>query len=300
MTLEVYDNEHERLDSFLARRVKFLSRTKIASMIKDGLVTVDGDEAKPSYKLSIGEIIDIELPEFQKVEAEPEDIPIEVVHEEDDFLVVNKPQGMLTHPAGSTRTGTLVNAMLHHCKGKLSGMVGTERPGIVHRLDKGTSGLMVVAKDDMAMKHLARLFKERKISKHYVAICKGYLSSSRLIINAPIGRDMNFRWKMSITNDGRSAISRVIELERLNQFTFVEVKPETGRTHQIRVHLSYIGHPILSDSTYGGADSRFDFEYPFLHCRQLTFELFGRQYDFNIDPPKVFQETLQKLRLTKS
>jgi 23S rRNA pseudouridine1911/1915/1917 synthase len=295
-----YDlKENNRLDSFLSERVTFLSRTQLAKMIKGGDVTVDGIVRKPSFQLSYGSNIDILLPRQEKLKIEPEDLGVEIVYEENDFLLVNKPQGMLSHPTGLTKSGTLVNAMLYYCKGKLSGMIGKERPGIVHRLDKGTSGLMVIAKTDFALKEFSWKFKHRTISKEYVAISKGYLSMNRIVVNAPISRDWTHRWKMAVDIDGRESVTRIEEIERLNQFTYVRTKPETGRTHQIRVHMSHIGHPILADEVYGGVDSRYPAEYPFLHCQSLMFDFKNRQYEFSVDPPSVFNEMLDRLRLTK-
>ena len=298
MNLEYNLEERQRLDVFLVSKLPFLSRTQIAKMIKDGLVTVDGDEAKPSYNLKPGEQIDIELPTPEPYELEPENIPVEIVHEEDDFLVAVKPQGMLTHPAGATITGTLVNAMLYYCKGKLSGMVGEQRPGIVHRLDRDTSGLIIVVKTDYAMKTFAKLFAEHRMDKRYYCICKGLLKSERTVINAPIARDFTHRWKMCVSPDGREAISKVTELERLDGYTYAEVKPVSGRTHQIRVHLSYIGHPILGDQVYGGEDSRFDLKGQLLHCGKLGFDFKGVHYELEAKPPPIFLETLERLRLT--
>ncbi len=296
-----YDlKESERIDSFLSSRISFLSRNQIAGMIKDGSVQVNKKDIKPSYKLVYGDSIDVLLPRQEKLEIEPEELPVPIVHEENDFLVAMKPQGMLTHPTGHTKSGTLVNAMLHHCRGKLSGMIGKERPGIVHRLDKGTSGLMVIAKTDFALKEFSRMFKKRTIDKQYVAIAKGYFDLERIVINAPIARDLNHRWKMTIDEEGRESISKVEEIERLKEHTYVRVKLVTGRTHQIRVHLSYTGHPILGDIVYGGADSRYPAEYPYLHCGKLSFAFNGKDYDLSYDPPENFKLMLEKLRLNKS
>jgi 23S rRNA pseudouridine1911/1915/1917 synthase len=294
-----YDLKHsERLDSFLSSKIVFLSRNQLANMIKDGLVTVDGKILKPSFRLQYGNQIDVLLPKQEKLEIEAEDLNVPIIYEEDDFLIALKPQGMLTHPTGLTKSGTLVNAMLHHCKGKLSGMIGKERPGIVHRLDKGTSGLMVIAKTDFALKEFSKMFKNRTINKEYIAICKGYLSLERIVINAPIDRDLNHRWKMTIDEDGRESISKVEEICRLKEHTYIKIKLITGRTHQIRVHLSYIGHPVLGDQVYGGADSRFPVEYPYLHCGKLSFTYNGKEYDLSADPPKEFTDILSKLSLT--
>ena len=294
-----FDSEPIRLDLFLAKKIDRLSRTKLAQLIKDGQITVDGDSAKPSFLLRGGEQIEFEVPRPEPYELEAEDLGVEIVYEEEDFLVANKPQGMLTHPAGQTITGTFVNAMMFHCAGRLSKMIGVERPGIVHRLDKDTSGLMIVCKNDQSMRAFAKMFNERKMNKHYFAICKGHLSSDRVIINAPIGRDLTARWKMQVQLDGREAISKVTELEKFKCFSFVEIKPVTGRTHQIRVHLTYIGHPILGDSVYGGLDPNFSLHGQLLHCGELEFDYKLEHYHIKVDPPKIFLDTLERLRLTK-
>lgn len=295
-----FDGEPVRLDVFLAKKIDRLSRTKLAQLVKDGLITVDGDSAKPSFLLRGGEQIEFEVPRPEPYELVAEDLGVQIVHEEEDFLIANKPQGMLTHPAGQTITGTLVNAMMFHCKGKLSNMVGVERPGIVHRLDKDTSGLIIVCKSDVAMRAFAKMFNERKMGKHYFAICKGHLSSDRVIINAPIGRDLTARWKMQVQADGREAISKVTELEKFKGFSYVMIKPVTGRTHQIRVHLTYISHPILGDPVYGGLDPNFRLNGQLLHCGELEFDYQLRHYHIKVDPPKIFADTLNTLRLTRA
>lgn len=294
-----FDGEPVRLDLFLAKKIDRLSRTKLVQLIKEGLITVDGDSAKPSFLLSGGEQIEFEVPRPEPYELVAEDLGVEIVHEEEDFLVANKPQGMLTHPAGKTITGTFVNAMMFHCQGKLSNMVGVERPGIVHRLDKDTSGLMIVCKNDVSMRAFAKMFNERKMGKHYFAICRGHLSSDRVIINAPIGRDLTARWKMQVQVDGREAISKVTELEKFKGFSYVTIKPVTGRTHQIRVHLTYINHPILGDPVYGGLDPKYTLNGQLLHCGELEFDYQLRHYHIKKDPPKLFLDTLNSLRLTK-
>jgi 23S rRNA pseudouridine1911/1915/1917 synthase len=294
-----FDGDPVRLDVFLAKKIDRLSRTKLAALIKDGQITVDGDPAKPSFLLRGGEQIEIEVPRPEPYELVAEDLGVEIVYEDDDFLVANKPQGMLTHPAGQTITGTLVNAMMFHCQGKLSNMVGVERPGIVHRLDKDTSGLIIVCKNDSSMRAFGKMFNERKMNKHYFAICKGFLSSDRVIINAPIGRDLTARWKMQVQADGREAISKVTELERFKGFSHVMIKPVTGRTHQIRVHMAYISHPILGDPVYGGLDPNFSLHGQLLHCGELEFDYKLQHFQIKVDPPKIFCDTLTALRLTK-
>jgi 23S rRNA pseudouridine1911/1915/1917 synthase len=287
-----------RLDIYLAKRFSFLSRTQLAKMIKEGLVQVDGDEAKPSFTLKGGEEIDIDLPPPKPYDIIPEDIPVPILYEEDDFLICKKPQNMLSHPAGSTVSGTLVNAMLHYCKGKLSGMVGVERPGIIHRLDKDTSGLMIIGKTDTAMKAFTKLFFNRKVDKRYYAIVRGHLKSDRLIINAPIGRDFTHRWKMAVSGDGREAISKVDEILKLKNHTLVEVKLVTGRTHQIRVHMQYVGHPVLCDPLYGGMSEACTHEGQLLHCGKLGFDFAGNHYTLQSTLPDYFVQAIKTLSLT--
>ncbi|MFC1590235.1 RluA family pseudouridine synthase [Candidatus Omnitrophota bacterium] len=261
----------ERLDRFLA--LKFtddLSRTFIRKMIDSGCVLIDGSVPKAHRKIKEGETVDVREPEMPAVLIEPEDIPVDIVYEDDDILVVNKRPGIVTHPGPGNMSGTLVNALLHHC-GSLSSGGDRLRPGIVHRLDKGTSGLMVVAKNDRSHRVLARQFKKRTVKKTYVAIVKGIVQLDFGTIDLPIARSNMDRKKMSVKFvESKRAVTNYKVLKRYGAFTFIELDLETGRTHQIRVHMSYLGHPILGDDKYGGKCP--ELKRPALHAKGLAFK----------------------------
>jgi len=240
-----------RLDVFLSEVQPDFSRAYLQRLIEDRHVTVNGGAARASYKLRAGDHVDLHIPDpVPLATAAPENIPLTIVYEDSAFLVVDKPAGMVVHPAPGHAGGTLVNALLHHCSG-LTGIGGVERPGIVHRLDKETSGLVVVAKTDAALHSLASQFKERRIEKEYLALVRGRVESFRGVITSPIGRHKVHRKKMS-AGSGREALTRYELVERFDGYSYVRLFPKTGRTHQIRVHLASIGHPILGDKLYGG------------------------------------------------
>ena len=273
------DHVGERLDRFLTAQVPDYSRSQVQRLIEQGHVTHSRHKtAKPNSDIREGDVIGVELPEAQATAAQPEDLPLDILFDDPDLVVVNKPAGMVVHPAAGNPTGTLVNALLHHVK-DLSGIGGEVRPGIVHRLDKGTSGVMVIAKNDEAHKELARQFHDREVEKEYVALAWG-LVQQRKRINAAIGRDPKNRVKMS-TRAGRArhAVTRVTWSRDLKGVTLVRVAIATGRTHQIRVHLSAIGHPIVGDALYGGVHRRVPHPLravskltrPFLHAERIAF-----------------------------
>ena len=269
----------ERLDRFLTSQIPDYSRSQVQRLIENGQVTHSRHKkAKPNSDIRNGDVIVVELPEPQPVAAQPEDLPLEILFDDADVVVVNKPAGMVVHPAAGNPSGTLVNALLHHVK-DLSGIGGEVRPGIVHRLDKGTSGVMVIAKNDDAHKELARQFHDREVEKEYVALAWG-LVQQRKRINAAIGRDPKNRVKMSTrAGRARSAVTRVTWSRDLKGVTLLRVAIATGRTHQIRVHLSAIGHPIVGDALYGGVHRRVPHPLravtkltrPFLHAERLAF-----------------------------
>ena len=302
------DQAGERLDRYLAGAMPGLSRSQAQRLIDEGHVQVAGRQAKANLALKDGDHITVELPEPIPTSAQPEDIPVPVLYEDADLLVVNKPAGMVVHPAAGHSSGTLVNALLHHVD-DLSGIGGEKRPGIVHRLDRGTSGLMVVAKHDSAHAELARQFQDREVEKEYVALVWGEVMAGRRI-DAPIGRDPADRKKMSArARRARSAVTRIVGAEHFGRMlTLARVAIHTGRTHQIRVHLSAIGHPIVGDSLYGGVHRRVagdlravtHLERPFLHAARLVFThpSEGRPMEFVSELPEDLQRVLDELRET--
>ena len=246
---------NSRLDVFLTDKLQDFSRSYIKKLIDGSLVTVNGACAKTNYKLKLGDSVEVEVPAPIPLEVQAEPIPIQAVFEDESILVIDKPAGMVVHPAPGNYTGTLVNAILNHCS-DLSGIGGVERPGIVHRLDKDTSGLIVVAKNDKALQSLSKQFKDRVVRKQYLALARGVLKKSSGTINAPISRHKINRKKMAVNiESGREAITNYEIVEQFKLFAFLRLFPKTGRTHQIRVHLSHIGNPILCDKLYNGTSS---------------------------------------------
>ena len=295
-----------RLDSYLSAALS-LSRSAIERHLENKDIVVEGGNAVKNYKLRGGEHVTVTLPDPTPAEAQPEDIPLDVVYEDADIIVVNKPQGMVVHPAAGNEQGTLVNALLYHCKGSLSGVGGVERPGIVHRIDKDTSGLLVVAKNDHAHNSLAEQLKTHSVSRVYRAIVLGNLREDRGTVHAPIGRHPVDRKRMAITRkegEGRDAITHYEVLERYGAFTLVECRLETGRTHQIRVHMASLGHPLLGDPVYGGNGTRFEachrkhFHGQCLHAGELmlTHPQSGKEMHFAAPLPEDFSAIIEILR----
>ncbi len=246
---------NSRLDVFLTDSLPDFSRSYLKKLIEDSLVTVNGQRTKPNYKLKLGDAIEMTAPDPIPLDVKPEPIDLDIVYEDEWILVIDKPAGMVVHPAPGNYTGTLVNAVLNHCS-DLSGIGGVERPGIVHRLDKDTSGIIVVAKNDEALQSLAKQFKDRIVKKQYFALAKGVLRNRSGVIDASIGRHKVNRKKMAVDiGSGREAVTRYEIIEQFDSFAFLKLFPKTGRTHQIRVHLSYIGNPILGDKLYNGTSS---------------------------------------------
>ena len=284
-----------RLDKALAELTD-LSRTMANEQIKLGLVLVNGQAKKAKYTVQAGDVISYQLPELEEVEYVAENIPLEIVYEDADVAVVNKPQGMVVHPSAGHSSGTLVNALLYHIK-DLSGINGVMRPGIVHRIDKDTSGLLMIAKHDQAHTKLAEELKGQKSLRKYLAIVHGNLPNDRGVIEAPIGRSEKDRKKQAVTGKGKEAVTRFRVLERFGDYTLVELTLETGRTHQIRVHMAYIGHPVAGDLTYGPKKT-LKGHGQFLHAQTLGFThpRTGEVLTFTAEVPTIFQETLSKLR----
>lgn len=260
-----------RLDRYLAKRLPDLSRSYLQRLIEEGLVTIDGRAIRSSHKVRSGEHILVRVPPPIPLEAQPEPITLDIIYEDADLIVVNKPAGMVVHPAPGHRSGTLVNAILAHCP-DLTGIGGALRPGIVHRLDKDTSGLMIVAKNDAAHRHLQSQFKRRTVEKAYIALVEGHLEPACGLIDAPLGRDPKRRQRMAVVpKGGREAQTRYRVLRYYDDYTLVEAEPLTGRTHQIRVHFAAIGHPIAGDPVYGRKRIKFNLKRQFLHAARLSF-----------------------------
>ena len=299
------DSEGVRLDRFLVSVLADRSRSQIQRLIKEGQVRVGGHDARANQAVKIGQQVTVDIPEPVEPSPGPEALPLPIVYQDQDLIVVDKPAGMVVHPAAGHASGTLVNALLHHVD-DLSGIGGEKRPGIVHRLDRGTSGLLVVAKHDAAHEELARQFQEREVEKEYIALVWGEVMAGRRI-DEPIGRDPANRKKMSArARRSREAVTRIVRAERVKTLTLAHVAIHTGRTHQIRVHLSAIGHPIVGDPLYGGVHRRVPgdlravthLERPFLHAARLAFKhpSDGRRMAFTSELPADLQRVLDELR----
>ncbi|HFU3810134.1 TPA: RluA family pseudouridine synthase [Streptococcus suis] len=286
-----------RLDKALSELTE-LSRSVANDQIKAGQVLVNGQVKKAKYTVQEGDIITYQVPEIEEIDYVAEDIPLDIVYQDEDVAVVNKPQGMVVHPSAGHTSGTLVNALLYHVK-DLSGINGVLRPGIVHRIDKDTSGLLMIAKNDDAHTKLAAELKDKKSLRKYWAIVHGNLPNDRGVIEAPIGRSEKDRKKQAVTAKGKEAVTRFQVLERFGDYTLVELTLETGRTHQIRVHMAYIGHPVAGDEAYGPRKT-LKGHGQFLHARTLGFThpKTGEVVAFTAEAPAIFQDTLEYLRQT--
>lgn len=287
-----------RLDKYLAEALPEYSRSFLQQLIEDGAVSVNERPVKASYKAKCGDFIRVVIPEPESLEIEPEDIPLDIVYEDDALLVVNKPQGMVVHPSFGHASGTLVNALMHHCGDSLSGVNGVLRPGIVHRIDKDTSGLLVVCKTDRAHRDLALQFAEHSIVRVYTAICHGNVAESGTV-DAPLARDPKDRKRIAISSGGRRAVTHFEPVERLKQdFTLIRCRLETGRTHQIRVHMASLHHPILGDPVYGPKKCPFHLNGQLLHAGILGFvhPITKEQVLFTRDLPEHFTKVLKNLR----
>lgn len=285
-----------RVDKYLTTELDTMSRSKVQNLIADGYVFVNGETIKANYKLEAGDKVEVFVPEPEAVDVEAEDIPLDIIYEDKDIVLVNKAQGMVVHPGAGNPNGTLVNALLFHIK-DLSGINGEIRPGIVHRLDKDTSGILIVAKNDEAHVNLSEQLQNRTVKRKYWALVHGVLPHEHGTINAPIGRDPKDRQKFTVIKGGKEAISHFRVLERIQKFSLMEVSLETGRTHQIRVHLNYIDHPVAGDKIYGPKKS-LEGNGQFLHARMLEFThpRTGETMSFEAELPALFEETLDRLR----
>ena len=291
------EQEEERVDKCIAALIDSLSRSFIQKMIKEGRVCINGLPVKASYQVKAGDDLSFLLPKAQEPDIEPEDIPLDILYEDSDVLVVNKPKDMVVHPAAGNFDGTLVNALLYHCQGELSGINGVIRPGIVHRLDKDTSGVMVAAKTDEAHKGLAEQIKAHSAHRTYWALVHGNISEEKGVIDAPIGRHPKDRIRMAVTfKGGREAVTHFRVLKRYGDYTWVECKLETGRTHQIRVHMAYIHHPVVNDPLYGYKKDDFPIDGQALHSHSLDLvhPVTKQLMHFEAPAPDDFLECLKR------
>ena len=292
------ESKNQRLDAFLASSLDGLTRSQATRLIESGEVAVNGRAVSKSYKLAGGEDIAVTLPEPEPVEAVPQDIPLDVVYEDADVIVVNKPSGMVVHPAPGHPDGTLVNALLYHCAGTLSGVGGALRPGIVHRIDRDTSGLIIAAKNDAAHQYLSAQLADHTLARTYECIVVGKLREDRGTVNAPIARHPTDRKRMAVVAGGREAVTHWEVIARYPGYTHVRCRLETGRTHQIRVHMAYIGHPILGDTVYGAKKEVPGLTGQCLHAVGLRF-LHPRTHEvveLSCPLPDEFTRMLQKIR----
>ena len=289
----------ERLDKFLSAMLPDQSRSYLQKIIKDGNVLVKGEPKKSSYRLEDGDEVTADLPELKSPDIEPENIPLDILYEDDSILMVNKPKGMVVHPSAGHYTGTLVNAVLWHCQGQLSGINGVSRPGIVHRIDKDTTGVLVVCKNDAAHNAVAAQLKEHSITRKYRAIVHGVIKEDEGTVDAPIGRHPTERKKMaSGVKNGKRAVTHYRVLERFQGYTYVECQLETGRTHQIRVHMASIHHPLLGDTVYGPAKDSHHLEGQTLHAMVLGLihPVTGEYLEVEAPLPEYFENLLKKFR----
>lgn len=291
------DADGKRIDHFLTQCISSMSRNQVQRLIEKGMALVNSRKVRSSYRLRTGDQVDLNIPPPEKITLSPEPIPLDVVYEDDDLLVINKPAGLVVHPAPGHARGTLVNALLNHCPA-LPGIGGYLRPGIIHRLDKDTSGLLVVSKTDLAHQGLSEQMKNRKIKRRYLALVHGNIREDKGLIDAPLGRDPKNRKKFAVVPDGKKARTYYYTKERFGDYTLLEVELETGRTHQIRVHMAYIGYPVAGDPVYGPRKNPLKLEKHALHAYQLCFmhPRTNEFLSFEVPLPESFEETLIFLR----
>ena len=300
LLIEVSQEFHgERIDKFLSVLVPDCSRNSIQKLIEQGNVTINGIAVNKKYKVNTDDEIMLVTGELKPLDAEPENIPLDIVYEDDDLLVVNKPRGMVVHPAPGNYTGTLVNALLYHCKDSLSGINGVLRPGIVHRIDKDTSGLLIVAKNDKAHIGLAEQIKEHSFTREYNAVICGHLKEQEGTVNAPIGRNPKDRKKMCVTmQNSKTAVTHYSVLEEYNGYSHISLKLETGRTHQIRVHMAHLGHPVAGDLVYGHDKKSAELNGQCLHAIKIGFvhPIKNEYMEFSSDLPDYFKSFIDKIK----
>ncbi|NJD04100.1 MAG: RluA family pseudouridine synthase [Ruminiclostridium sp.] len=295
----VADTEDTRLDSWLSGKLSEFSRSYVQKLIEDGKVTVNEISKKANYRLKCGDSIVVDVPKPEKPDIKAEEIDLDVIYEDKDIIVINKPKGMVVHPGAGNYNGTLVNALIRHCGDSLSDINGVIRPGIVHRIDKDTTGVLVVAKNNTAHEKLSEKLKDHDINRIYIAIVEGVIREERGKVDAPVGRHPVNRKKMAVNlKNGRRAVTHFTVLERLRDATLVELKLETGRTHQIRVHMSYIGFPLIGDTVYGKQANPYGIKGQALHAMLLGFNhpRTDEYMEFQAEPPEYFKKLICDLR----
>ncbi|MBO5158848.1 MAG: RluA family pseudouridine synthase [Lachnospiraceae bacterium] len=296
---EIQEDQQMRLDKYLAEQFPEQTRSYLQKLIKDGEVLVNGKSVKTGYQLSKGDEVSVNIPEPKELDVAPQKMDLDIVYEDEDVILINKPKGMVVHPAPGHTTDTLVNGLLYHCKDNLSGINGVARPGIVHRIDRDTTGILIVCKNDMSHNSIAAQLKEHSINRRYRALVHGNLKENQGTVEGPIGRHPIDRKKMAINEkNGKPAVTHYTVLERFGNYTLIECVLETGRTHQIRVHMSSIGHPLVGDEVYGPAKCPFKLQGQCLHAMVLGFvhPRTGEYMEFSADLPEYFEELLKKLR----
>ena len=293
----IVNESGKRLDAYISSQDEEITRTSAQRLIEHGNILVNGNKQKVSYKVSNGDIITIEDVKPQEIELKAQEIPIEIIYEDTDIIVVNKPKGMVVHPANGNPDGTLVNAIMAICKDSLSGIGGEIRPGIVHRLDKDTSGLLIVAKNDKAHVNMSEQIKNHEVKKTYIALVRGCIKENEATIDMPIGRSNSDRKKMAVNKNGKNAVTHIKVLKRYDKYTLLEINIETGRTHQIRVHLSHIGFPVIGDYIYSNGKNEFGVMGQCLHAKELEFKhpISGNDMKLQAPLPKYFENILKNL-----
>ena len=291
------NDKNQRLDTYVASLDLDVSRSMAQKIIKQGNVSVNGKIEKESYKTKTGDQVEVRLEEPKETTLKAEDIDLDIIYEDDDIVVVNKEKGMVVHPGNGNTEGTLVNAILNHCKGSLSGIGGEIRPGIVHRIDKDTSGLLIVAKNDKAHIDLSNQIKNHEVTKIYTALVKGNIEEDEATIDMPIARSQNDRKKMAVRKDGKEAVSHLKVEKRYGKYTLIKVKIDTGRTHQIRVHMAEIKHPVVGDEVYSNGKNDFNVHGQMLHSTILEFKhpITGKKMHLEAPLPEYFKDVLNKL-----
>ena len=286
-----------RIDVYLSNNDEDISRVTVQRLIKEEKILVNGNKTKASYKVQENDSIELQEEKPKEISLKPQNIPVEIIYEDKDIIVVNKPKGMVVHPANGNPDGTLVNSLMAICKESLSGIGGEIRPGIVHRLDKDTSGIIVVAKNDKAHINLSEQIKNHEVEKTYIALVKGIVKANEATIDMPIGRSTKDRKKMAVIKTGKNAITHFKVIERYQNYTLLEVKIETGRTHQIRVHLSQIGHPIVGDTTYSNGKNEWGIKGQCLHAKSLKFKhpINGKEMFLEAEMPEYFKKVIEGL-----